>query len=661
MSTKTKKTILTLIAIAVVFLSFSGCINQRPTPINVTITNPAGAVMFDDLIDFRFAVMATTSGNDDTISFAIDSNTNYFGISRTTGQVTVSPNVTHGASFTVTATSNSDNTRQAIRTFFISRLSSTLCAVVITNSSDEIVFEELDNLRFLITATSTGDNDTISFAITSRTAFFRVDSATGWVTVSPSVTNGESFVVRATSSVDATKSDDKTFVISRRPEFDRIPVPTDANFVEDFSQGIRQDRWFVVTDRWGGLVNNPYAGTRWQGTLADNVSVTECNILLLRARGRFNNEQRVAANGNPSGNLVPLSGAAIASRQSFGFGSYRVAMRVLPRLGVCNSMWTFLYANGGNINHEIDIELPGHNTAYAEGSPARRRTISYQRTLLTNWTSAPEWGGAPPPSKYSSDRITETPANDGRWNEYRFDWYPDRIEFFVNGVRQNIHTDNVPFYRGLFWLGVWLPLDWCGFPNFEEDYMMVDWFAFTPFEKYNQNMYHNGNRNIRPRNYMLRNIPANRQMPKTNYLSNRDFEGNPDAWARNANATIHYSESLANTGERSLRLTNDGQASQTIEAVYEGFAFDFSAYTKSIQGAGRFEVEFHDEWGDRVGNIIRFAFASPQGSHQWHQVNRLLIAPPNSSTMTITARAEVGQHIVHVDDMSLRLNTNTMS
>ena len=209
-------------------------------------------------------------------------------------------------------------------------------------------------------------------------------------------------------------------------------------------------------------------------------------------------------------------------------------------------------------------------------------------------------------------------------------------------------------------------MDWCGIPNFEEDYMMVDWVAITTFE-YAQG-YHNNNPNIGLRRDRERYCQAHQagtriiepttQMPETNYISNRNFENTQllhadprrNAWQTIGDATIPNNPALAQSGTRSLRLANNGRASQVIEAVYDGFVFDFSAYTRSMQGTGRFEIEFHNDLNMRVGELISIPFAYGE----WTQVREFLTAPTNSSRMTIRAIADSGA-IVHVDNMSLRL------
>lgn len=238
-----------------------------------------------------------------------------------------------------------------------------------------------------------------------------------------------------------------------------IPTVITNGFVEDFSGGICSDNWYISEKRWGSLEN-------YQGTLTKNVSYTKNGVLVLKAQGSQSED-------------VPLSGAALVSTQEYGAGSYSICMKPASVLGVCNAIWTFYYEANGTINHEIDIEFPGHITDGAEGTVGS--DIGYHRMLTTNWTSLT--------NKTSVGTELETPANDGNWHVYRFDWHTEPepyIEFYMDGKLISTSTTNVPTKKGLLWFGIWLPKEWCGTPDFDTDCMLVDWVSYQPFDEYTE-------------------------------------------------------------------------------------------------------------------------------------------------------------------------------
>ncbi|MBP5307849.1 MAG: glycoside hydrolase family 16 protein, partial [Clostridia bacterium] len=384
----------------------------------------------------------------------------------------------------------------------------------------------------------------------------------------------------------------------------RIKAP-DKYLVDDFSRGVDAERWYISTQTWGGLAD-------YQGCKTENVSYTADGILLLKAQGRFSTD-------------VPLSGSAVITRETYGAGSYSVAMKVMPRLGACNALWTYYYGRGGRDNHEIDIELPGHRTPGGG-------EIGYDRVLNTNWIAESSYT--------SSGNFTASPANDGKWHLYRFDWhtYPTpRVDYYVDGVLTHSETRNVPSIKGLFWMGVWLPNAWCGQPDFEVDYMMVDWFSFVPFNQPTEDSW------PVPGGYeadVSKYPSAPVSMPVTDYISNGTFEGNAQAW----NISGGNIGGGAYAGANALSLSGGATASQTITAVYAGFEYDLSVYAL---GGGSVDVNFYA----RNGNLISTQTLSVNSS-VYTAFTKKITAPQGSDRMTVTLKA--GDSVKY-DNVSLKL------
>ncbi len=240
---------------------------------------------------------------------------------------------------------------------------------------------------------------------------------------------------------------------------DFMPEQVAGGFLDDFSCGISMDLWNISKRKWGSLEG-------YKGALPESLSYTNDGVLRLKVQGNASSD-------------IPLSGAVLVSKQTCGAGSYSICMKPASVLGVCNALWTFCYGDAGAINHEIDIELPGHITDKAEGTVGS--DIGYHRILTTNWLSLN--------NKTSVGTKLANPSNDGDWHVYRFDWHTEPepyIDFFVDGNRINTSRTNVPTKKGLLWFGIWLPKEWCGLPDFDNAYMLVDWISYQPFDEHTE-------------------------------------------------------------------------------------------------------------------------------------------------------------------------------
>lgn len=398
----------------------------------------------------------------------------------------------------------------------------------------------------------------------------------------------------------------------------KAPVETTPNgYVDEFKNGIDPTRWQISDRKWGPLAD-------YQGVLPENVSYTEDGILLLKGQGLYSTDR-------------PLSGAALVSVAPHGAGSYSVAMKVLPRLGVCNAAWTYFQSDKGLVNHEIDIELPGHITE--DGS---RNDPGYLRVLNTNWLSTTNF--------ISKGIITETPANDGKWHLYRFDWHIKpvaHIDFYVDGVLVSTTTEKVPFKKGLFWLGVWLPKGWCGLADFEEDYMMIDWVSYQPFEdEETTDTVSDPGRTASLDKYPSKPIP----MPEPNLISNRGFEGNFRAYTISANGATVVGEHQR-SGDKCLKLENGGYAYQSISAVYPDMKFHFEAYAKCASGTGNILIEFLD-LADKKIEGTSYAIAVCESDYQKKELE--IHAPENCRKLIVRLSSETNSTL-YFDDLSLKL------
>ena len=173
------------------------------------------------------------------------------------------------------------------------------------------------------------------------------------------------------------------------------------------------------------------------------------------------------------------TGAAIATRDYFGAGSYEVRMKIAEPLGVCSAIWTFYYSDEDYyygvpiVNHEIDIELPGR-----PGAPNEH--IAFDKALMNTWVGEKA-------HLYTANYTQlDNHMNDNQFHTWRFDWHTDefdrRVDFYVDDKLFAANRDHVPFYAGRLWIGAWFPNNWAGEANFDTSQMEIDYVKFTPFE-----------------------------------------------------------------------------------------------------------------------------------------------------------------------------------
>jgi hypothetical protein len=370
------------------------------------------------------------------------------------------------------------------------------------------------------------------------------------------------------------KVDNTTESTETAGEFDdlegRIPEPTE-HLLDNFKQGIDPNKWNISVRNWSTQVSN--------GQKAENIGYTKEGLLVLKAKGAL----------YPS-ETERLTGAVLISKDKYGPGSYEIAMKVVPRLGVCNAIWTFYYENE-NINHEIDIELPGHK--------------SYENVTNTNWVGE---------TVYTS-KVTETlsPANDGKWHKYRFEWStnPKQVKYYVDDVLTNTITTDVPEYQGHLWVGVWFPNQWTGVPDFEEDYMLVDWISYEPYDS---------TEHPSIRGEATDKLVATRDQYPTepseikarNYISNGDFEYFTPAWSLlTEDAVITKQDAFKN--EQALIISNESSASQIISGQYHNFNFRLSLTAKVLVGtSGYVTIEYLDQSGEVLPDSLETIFIQSQ-------------------------------------------------
>lgn len=130
--------------------------------------------------------------------------------------------------------------------------------------------------------------------------------------------------------------------------------------------------------------------------------------------------------------LVP-SAEIVSERNDILYGSFRIAMKTTSVSGTCGAFYYYK-----NDSQEIDLEILSaeQQTTPTNGWPVH--------LVVQNTTKAPAQR-----KDVSSQLLYHLPfAPDADYNEYRFDWLPDRIDYFVNSQFMWSITDSIPSTPG---------------------------------------------------------------------------------------------------------------------------------------------------------------------------------------------------------------------
>lgn len=237
------------------------------------------------------------------------------------------------------------------------------------------------------------------------------------------------------------------------------------SFFDDFNgKTLNRKYWKKANAKWG---ENLSKGTHG-GVIPENVFVQDGN-LVVRAHGNY---YMGPIWGHGEKNRV---GGAVYSKRKFASGSYEVRAKICPQPGALSAFWTYYYTND-TVNHEIDFEFPGRNQA-----PNGPSDSDLSWGLMTNWR------GVSTERHRNADRYFGD-QTDGQYHLYRFEWHTGgdsskpRIEWYFDNKLMHVTEEMVPDNASAFWVGIWFP-HWIGRPDFDTDYMYVDWVRITEFNE----------------------------------------------------------------------------------------------------------------------------------------------------------------------------------
>jgi hypothetical protein len=177
----------------------------------------------------------------------------------------------------------------------------------------------------------------------------------------------------------------------------------------------------------GNLVPN-YIDNEWNYNGPGVKSIDPGLQLWVRSE-LLNPSQNVDAGQKP---LVPSS-EIVSQRDDILYGSFRIAMKTTEINGTCTAF--FLYRND---TQEIDMEILS--------AQQHSDTNDWPIHLVVQNTSV----GTKGDQDGSSQMVYQMafPPGGFDYNEYRFDWLPGRIDYYINSWFAWSETENVPSTPG---------------------------------------------------------------------------------------------------------------------------------------------------------------------------------------------------------------------
>ena len=152
-------------------------------------------------------------------------------------------------------------------------------------------------------------------------------------------------------------------------------------------------------------------------------------------------------------------------------------------------------------NNEIDIEIPSHLLPHGdiESPSLLNAKFNTWRGELQNWNVG-NWHNFEYWEEYRNNyRPMGIDITDGLYHKFRYDWYHDRVDFYIDDVliisnknfMEGINSYNIPETVTKFKVGLWFPsgsIKWAGpNANFDVLKMFVKQIKYTPFPEENIN------------------------------------------------------------------------------------------------------------------------------------------------------------------------------
>lgn len=165
--------------------------------------------------------------------------------------------------------------------------------------------------------------------------------------------------------------------------------------------------------------------------------------------------------GTSAYKMVPTA-EIVSARDDILYGSFRIGMRTTPLAGTCGAF--FFYRNDSN---EIDIEL-------LSGDQPAGRNAGFVNLVTQKQKN--DWVNIKPDSDNHYNHSLALNPSLG-YHEYRFDWLPDRVDFYVDSKWISTIRSNVPKSPGAIHISHWSDGNdkWSGEPPEQNAVMTVSY------------------------------------------------------------------------------------------------------------------------------------------------------------------------------------------
>lgn len=175
--------------------------------------------------------------------------------------------------------------------------------------------------------------------------------------------------------------------------------------------------------------------------------------------------------GLPESDIYPTG--FIYAKDHFIYGSYSARIKVPDVPGVVASFFACteiskIFTDG--THDEIDFEFI---------------TAMPHAVLMTTWRTATEIEGKEQTLHHNS-YLWEDPSFDiSEWHVYRFDWFPDKVDFYIDGIKRWTSTTATPQRPMQIALHIYTHAGWeeVQFPPKGEAVQMTDWVEYRKFKK----------------------------------------------------------------------------------------------------------------------------------------------------------------------------------
>jgi beta-glucanase (GH16 family) len=338
--------------------------------------------------------------------------------------------------------------------------------------------------------------------------------------------------------------------------------------------------WFLQNQAW------PY-NAELQYYLPQQASVSNGELVITTTNQPF------------GGRLYRSARLESVNRRYFLYGRFEMRARLPGTQGIWPAFW--LLPQDGNWPPEIDImEFLGHDPT---------------RVYATNHWPIP---GQPGVSQSQTASFVGPNFMDG-YNTFRCDWWPDRIEFYVNDQLFSTNRTAVPQVPMFILLNTAVGGNWPGNPNASTvfpQYFRVDWVRVSQWQ--------------RP---LLKNPGAEYEGTATRIMH----------WQNWGN--LYASESLVRTGRGAFKTYGNFSGPNNSSGAFQdllctpGEEWSLSAWVNTPSwdksGAGNYAY-VNIEWRNASGSLIRYdsqlAVQPSTPANSWREVSVTGVAPAGAAT-----------------------------